>query len=50
MCGIDFLNFGSVLVWFFEKLHSVRIKFDSVWFEKMQFGLDIIVIYYFHNS
>ena len=40
MCGIDFLNFGSVLE---KNSDSVRNEFGSVRFAKTQFGS---VIYY----
>ena len=47
MCGIDFLNFGSV----FEKnSDSVQNEFGSVRFQETRFGSDIIVTYYSCNS
>ena len=49
MCRIDFLfqfAFGSV----FKNSDSVWNEFGSVRFKVMQFGSDIIVIYYSHNS
>ena len=51
MLNSFFLNFGYVLVRFAKKnSDSVRNEFGSVLFEKMQFGSDIIVIYYLCNS
>jgi len=43
-----FFYFGSVFVK--KTLDSVRNEFGSVWFQKMRFGSDVIVIYYLRNS
>ena len=52
MCGIDFSYFCSVSIRFLKKKHSdsVRNEFDSVPFNKTQFGSDMMVIYYLCNS
>ena len=47
MCGIDFFYFGSVSVRFFKNSDSVWNEFGSG--KKMQFVLNIIVIYYSLN-